>query len=152
MPKTHRQEDTLLRLINDLHVATVRLFNHRAAAFGLTRAHWRVLAGLYRHNGLTQTELSKSIDLGRSPLGKTVDKLEACGLINRHADPDDRRVKRLHLTDKATPLIEPARKLGGQIEAKALAGIPSAERAILLSQLGLVRRALNAELESESLQ
>lgn len=145
-----RTSDGLLRLVNDVHFAFARLFNHRAADYGLTRAHWRVMAGLYRHNGLTQTELSTAIAMARSPLGKVIDRLEESGLVERRLDPDDRRVKRLHLTPKADPLVAPARELSDGIEAKALSALPKHRHDELLTDLNAIRTVLIQELEQES--
>lgn len=145
-----RSTDTLLRLVNDIHLAFARLFNHQATAHGLTRAHWRVIAGLYRHNGLTQTELAGTIAMARSPLGKVVDRLETAGLIERQPDPDDRRVNRLRLTEKAVPLIEPAQRLVAQLEARAFADVPEKDRDTLVANLVSVRDALNDELDQET--
>ena len=150
MPKLIAPVDSLFRLVNDVHLEFAKLFNHRAVEFGLTRAHWRVIAGLFRHEGLTQTELANAIGMARSPLGKIVDRLEESGLIERTPDPDDRRVNRLSLTRAAQPLIEPAQALAAQIETAALRRLPKQRQAALIDALIAIRTALEAELEQES--
>jgi DNA-binding MarR family transcriptional regulator len=148
--KPSKREDTLLRVVSDIYLAYARLFNHRAREYGLTRTHWQVIAGLYGHNGLTQTELANALAMARSPLGKVIDRLEEAELIERRPDPDDRRVKRVHLTPKVEPLVRPAQELIKELEAKALAGVPKGERSELLEHLLTIRAALGNELEQAS--
>lgn len=152
MTTSTRDRDTLLRLVNDIHLAFARLFNHQASDRGLTRAHWRVIAGLYRKNGLTQTELATTIAMARSPLGKIIDRLEESGLVERRPDPEDRRVKRLHLTEAAMPLISPAQRLVTDLENTATAGLSDSQAEELISALVSVRKALDAEMTHQTIQ
>ncbi len=142
--------DGLQRLVNDIHHGLARLFNHQAAEHGLTRPQWRVMAGIYRQDGITQTELADAIGMTRAPLGKIIDLLEAEGLVERVADPNDRRINRLRITEKAAPLVRPAELLMENLEGRAFAGLTENERAIFLSQLHRIRAELNAELAEET--
>lgn len=140
---------TFIRLVNDVHLSIVRLFNYRASELGLTRAHWRVVSGLYRHDGMTQTELADTIAMARSPLGKVVDRLEQVGWIERRPDADDRRVKRLYLTSAADAVIEPAREIADELESAALAPLSETEKGVLTRSLDAIRAVLNAHLKEE---
>ena len=51
-------------------------------------------------------ELAERLYLDPSNLTALVDRLEALGLVERQADPDDRHVKRLVITDKGTRLSD----------------------------------------------
>ncbi|MCZ6890431.1 MAG: MarR family transcriptional regulator [Gammaproteobacteria bacterium] len=139
-----------VRLINDLHLGMARLFNHRVRDFGLTRAHWRVVSGLHRHDGLTQTELAQAIAMARSPLGKIIDKLEAEGWIERKPDPDDRRVNRLYLTKAIEPILEPAWRVAKDLEVSVLADLSPRTQTALKSNLATIRDVLNRELSDET--
>ena len=145
------EQHGLVRLVNDIHLAFDRLFNHQASSHGLTNVHWRVIGGLYRHDGMTQTELANYVAMSRSPLGKVVDRLEEKDLIERLTDPDDRRVNRLRLTLAGEALIKPARRLNAQIEEKALASLSDSQRQRLFEQLAKVRDALFTELDDETI-
>ena len=115
----------LLQLLTDAQSTMARLFEHRARHLGLTRPQWRVLAGLYGNDGMTQTELSEHISIARSPLGKIVDQLERAGYVERRSDPDDRRINRLHVTPRFEPIVEPAAALVRDLEQSALEGLPA---------------------------
>lgn len=39
------------------------------------------------------------VGIGRAPLGKTIDRLEQKGWVERRDDPQDRRVNRLYITN-----------------------------------------------------
>ena len=71
-----------------------------------------------------------------------IDALEARGLIERRRHPTDRRIRLLHLTDRAHPLLERMRALGDLTRSEALAGIPDPERAQLLGTLTLMKANL----------
>jgi len=71
----------------------------------LSRAQWRVIAHLFRRDGLTQTQLAEILQIERAPLGTLVDKLENRGLLERRPDHSDRRVNRVFITDAGRELV-----------------------------------------------
>lgn len=141
-------EGELLTLLTETQAAMSRLFTHRARHLGLSRPQWRVLTGLYRHDGLTQSQLSEMTLIARSPLGKIVDQLEEMGYVERQADPHDRRVNRLHATDSVEPVMQPARKLVSELEHLVLDGVPG--ESSLVPQLIRLKANLLAVIEQES--
>jgi DNA-binding MarR family transcriptional regulator len=136
------QDQTLLALITEVQQAMGRLFNQRAAHFGLTRPQWRVLVGLHGSEGITQTELAEIVGIARSPLGKMVDKLEAAGWIVRRADAADRRVNRLYLTDAYEPLMAPSRKISKELEDDVLKNVDARTRDQLYATLVEIRSSM----------
>jgi MarR family transcriptional regulator for hemolysin len=83
---------------------TARQLSHyvdrRAQPLGLTGAQIRVLARLKRCEGATQAELSAVMEMRPISLSGLIDKLDRSGLVERRADAHDRRINRLHLTDR----------------------------------------------------
>ena len=77
----------------------------RARAHGMTRAQWTILLNLKRQPGLVQKELAEVLEVEPITVARLVDRLEARGMVERRADPMDRRCWRLHLTDTAQPLM-----------------------------------------------
>jgi DNA-binding MarR family transcriptional regulator len=141
-------EGELLTLLTETQAVMGRLFAHRAQHLGLSRPQWRVLLGLYRNDGLTQSQLSELTSIARSPLGKIVDQLERAGYVERRGDPDDRRVNRLHTTDAVEPVIQPARKLARDLENAVLDGLPA--RDDLVRQLTILKANLQALAEQDA--
>ena len=100
-----------------------RAFDRRAAHLGVTRAQWRVLAWLSRQPGLRQVELADHLDVEPITLCRIIDRLQDSGLVERRRDLEDRRAWRLHLTDKARPLVDQLRALAGVMAGEAFAGL-----------------------------
>ena len=98
--------------LNDVARLLRTYADHKAAQFGITRAQWVVLVRLDRSEGLKQSEVAEMLDLQPISLTRLLDKLSDCGLIERRADPHDRRAKRLFLTPAARPLLEKLGDLG----------------------------------------
>src|SRR5215467_9803182 len=100
--------------------------DQRARQFGISRAQWAVLVRIDRNEGLKQAELAEMLDLQPITLTRLLDRLSDNGLIERRADPDDRRAKRLFLTPAARPLLEHLDRLAEELMGTALAGIDPA--------------------------
>jgi len=64
-----------------------------------------------------------------------VDHLEEAGLAERRPDPDDRRVRGLHLTRKGRTALERAGKIAIDYETRLCAGINREERELLIDLL-----------------
>lgn len=59
-----------------------------------------VLLGLYRADGQTITELGDLVNLEKSTMTGVIDRMVRAGLVTREADPADRRVLRVWLTER----------------------------------------------------
>lgn len=115
--------ETLPFEIGETAHALRKAFDRRACGLGVTRAQWKVLFRLTRDPGLRQIELADMLDVEPITLSRIVDRLEEGGLLERVADPADRRAWRLHVTPKAKPLVEKLRALADEMTADAFAGI-----------------------------
>jgi MarR family transcriptional regulator for hemolysin len=116
--------------------------DQKARQFGITRAQWVVLVRLDRFEGLKQSELAEMLDLQPITLTRLLDRLSASGLIERRADPNDRRAKRLYLTPAARPLLEQLGELGEDLMATALAGVDRDSIERMVAQLATVKENL----------
>jgi MarR family transcriptional regulator, transcriptional regulator for hemolysin len=125
-------------------------FEQKARDLGLTRSQWQVLAHIMRHEGLNQAALAEILELEPITLGRIVDRLEALGLAERRAHPNDRRMWTLHLTGKARPLLEKMKLVGAETREEALSGIAPAAREALMETLLQIRGNLSARLGTAS--
>jgi MarR family transcriptional regulator, transcriptional regulator for hemolysin len=96
------QNREILFVISDVGRLLRTYADQKARHVGMTRAQWAVLLRLERHEGLKQSDLAEILDIQPITLTRLVDRLCDSGLIERRADPNDRRAKRLHLTEAAT--------------------------------------------------
>src|SRR6478752_6364248 len=126
-------------ILNDVARLLRTYADYRAAQFGMTRAQWAVLVRLDRSEGLSQSELAEMLDLQPITLTRLLDKLADSGLIERRADPDDRRVKRLFLTPATRPLLEHLSILGEELMAGVLEGLEPQAIGQMTGQLDAVR-------------
>src|SRR5271166_4847755 len=97
--------------------------DQRARMRGMTRAQWVILARLDRQPGISQTEMAAIVEVEPITIARLVDRLESRGLVERKADPKDRRVWRLHLTPAATPILEEIKKYRVELHELISGGI-----------------------------
>lgn len=131
--------ETLPFEIGETAHALRKAFDRRAVGLGVTRAQWKVLFRLTRQPGLRQIELADMLDVEPITLSRIVDRLEEARLLERVADPADRRAWRLHVTARAQPLVEKLRTLADEMIAEAFAGIDPKDIEITRQVLGRVR-------------
>lgn len=78
-----------------------RAFNASLAPLGLTLTEASLLSFVRKHGPLSQRELADLLQISRPAAGTVIDGLERRSLIERRADPTDRRVWLIALTDAA---------------------------------------------------
>ena len=126
----------LLRTYSDL----------RARELNTTRAQWAVLVRLERCEGAKQSELAEALDIAPITLARLIDKLAAAGLVERRADPHDRRAHRLYLTQKAIPALGALGRLAEDVMSRALDGVDDATVETILTGLATIKANLKSEL------
>ena len=122
-------------ILNDVSRLMRTTFDRRAKSIGLTRSQWWVLVPLYRRDGLVQAELAEILEIERPPLGRLLDRLENKGWLRRQADPKDRRVKRVYLTDEVKPAMKSLRRIAADLRQQVLEGLNKDEREQLVDTL-----------------
>ncbi|HSC84629.1 MAG TPA: MarR family transcriptional regulator, partial [Pseudomonas sp.] len=76
----------------------------------------------------TQRELAKSIGVEGPTLARLLDGLEAQGLVQRQAVPEDRRAKKVLLSPQARPLIAKIESIAQGLRTELLTGISEDEQ------------------------
>ncbi len=104
------------------------VFERRVRALGLTRAQWLVIARLHRRPGLSQSEVADLLEIEKATAGRLIDRMETKDWIERRADPDDRRVNRLHLTHEAERMHALIWPIAEATVDDALVGLTTSER------------------------
>ena len=137
-------------IINDVARMLRTFADHKARQLGATRAQWAVLARLDRFEGLKQSELAEMLDLQPITLTRLLDRLCDSGMIERRADPNDRRAKRLFLTPAARPLLEQLGDLGETLMTTALAGVDRESVERMVAQLAIVKENLRKAIQQRT--
>ena len=135
--------ETIGFLLNDTARLFRRAFNARTRDSGITALQWRLITYLKRHEGIRQGPLAELIEVEPITLSRMVDRLVEAELVERRADPADRRSWRLFLTDKAQALLAELRPLAEAMLEEALEGIDEADRALLRETLERMRATLS---------
>ncbi|MGO1055279.1 MarR family winged helix-turn-helix transcriptional regulator [Crossiella sp. CA198] len=112
-----------------------------AAELPVLRAHgvsmwaYSVLTALDEGPVRTQAALAQAIGADKTRIIGVLDGLQQQGLIERRADPADRRVRLVSITERGTRLRRTAQADIQAKEERVLARLPAAERAAFLSAL-----------------
>jgi MarR family transcriptional regulator for hemolysin len=123
----------------------------RMRVFGLTDATWRPLFYLGRFgDGMRQTDLASALTIEGPSLVRLLDALERQGLVERHAEPDDRRVKTLRMTEAGRATYQQLAVVYAEVSDRLLAGVSDAEIVVCLRVFGLIERALGPLNEGEA--
>ncbi len=116
--------------------------DRRARQHGMTRAQWGILKHVWYRPGLIQKELADLLEVEPITAARLVDRLEKAGLVERRADAQDRRIWRLHLRPAATPYLEEIDHQREEITAFITAGLPEADRQVVMEALRLMKANL----------
>ena len=122
-------------LLNDVARLMRTRFDRQARDLGLTRAQWRVMMYLRRHEGARQNELASLLEVENVTLGRHIDRLEESGWVERRSDPSDRRAWRLYLDEKSRPILGKLAVVLIETRETALAGFNADERGSLIKTL-----------------
>jgi MarR family transcriptional regulator for hemolysin len=134
----------LLVLLNDVARLVRTVADRKARAHSMTRAQWMILFRLRRQDGLTQRELAEVLEVEPITVGRLVDRLETRGLVERRADPRDRRVWRLHLTAAAPSVLAELDAIRVELDAEATRDVPPELREATVEALLAMKRNLLA--------
>ncbi|WP_333692293.1 transcriptional regulator SlyA [Atlantibacter hermannii] len=120
------------------------LIDHRLKPLELTQTHWVTLHNIHElPPDQSQIQLAKAIGIEQPSLVRTLDQLEEKGLIARHTCANDRRAKRIKLTDKAAPIISEMEDVIRKTRAEILSGISSEELDTLLNLIGRIEKNIH---------
>lgn len=128
--------DVVHRLRHQQHAAL------RGADQALTPLEGKVLGFFARHPGATAADLAEHSGRDKGQLTRLLAGLKARGLLEVVADPEDRRVQRLHLGPAAATELEALRQVRQRLAAQAVSGLTAEERASLLALLQRVAQGL----------
>ena len=132
----------LLVLLHDV-ARLIRLeADKRARMQDMTRAQWVLLLKLARHPGLSQKDLAEILEVEPMTVARLTDRLARRGLVERRADPRDRRIWRLHLCPKAKPLLRVIEAQRAELAAQVLGSLPASTINIMAEGLHLIKSAL----------
>ncbi|MGH2938815.1 MAG: MarR family winged helix-turn-helix transcriptional regulator [Solirubrobacterales bacterium] len=134
-----------------LHAATERMaigFDRAAAEIGLTDVRdWLVLAALDDGEQRTQAQLGQIVCVDKTTLIAVLDRLEERKLIARTVSSSDRRVRIPRITAAGRRMFAKFATVRDEIEGRALEGVGSEERQLLLTLLARIADRETTEIQ-----
>ena len=112
------------------------------AGQGLSPSLTSALASIDTHGPLTPSELAKRERVQRPTATRLVARLEALGVVQRAADPEDRRCSLLSVTPEGHALMEELRQRKTAYLAARLESLDPADRAALDRAAAILERLL----------
>jgi len=92
-------EDGVGALIKQVYSSMNRMIDREMAPMGLTAMQWRPLMLVSLGKADTAAELARLAAIDTGAMTRTLDRLQAKGLLRRVRSQEDRRVIKLELTD-----------------------------------------------------
>lgn len=133
--------------VHDVSRLRRTLFDQKMKPLGVTRSQWWVLAQLGRsektlgEQGMLQTELANVLDVGKVTVGGLIDRLEAGGFVRRMPCPNDRRAKRVVVTEAGRATLRQVQSVSQELNAMILKEIP--QESIRLAEEVLAKMKAN---------
>jgi MarR family 2-MHQ and catechol resistance regulon transcriptional repressor len=128
------------------HKALSVLVEHSIAKEGLCLSDFMILEALLHKGPLTITEIQGKVLLASGSMTAAVDRLENKGHVVRKTTPEDRRARRLELTEEGRALITAVFEAHNQELENWMSGLTGAEKQQaygVLKKLGLSAAAVH---------
>jgi DNA-binding MarR family transcriptional regulator len=122
-------------LLSQLGYHSSRLWQGRLAPLGLEPRQVMLLRHVAGDEGRSQQALGEALRIPPSRMVALVDGLEQRGLLRRRLDPNDRRVRTLHLTRDGRRLLAEVMEVSREHERQLCTGLQPAEREQLITLL-----------------
>ncbi len=128
-------------LIKQIHDSLEKQANNTMRPHDITMAQFGVLLALYGAESgfMTLKELEAAIHVAQSTMAGIVSRLEQKKMLYAMGDPQDKRVKRVQITDMGRACCREAKVSMAQAEETILSGLTDAERSIFHTLLLKVR-------------
>lgn len=145
-----KDEDIVGTMLHDVaHLIRLRI-DEALRPFELTRVAWLAIGIVAERDRLSQSQLAEALELGSPATGKLVDRLEQRGLVERLADPGDRRANQLTATAEAKRLLKELEPVGDAVREDVLQDFTAAELRQLARFLFRIKARLNARVKVDA--
>jgi DNA-binding MarR family transcriptional regulator len=118
-----------------------REFKHFMDETGLSFSQLNVLMRLYHGGNSGVSEIGEQMGVTSAAASQSIDRLVLLGLIERAEDPEDRRAKRLGLTQEGLTLIEKGIEARSQWVEGLTDALTPEQQSMTISALTLLTQA-----------
>ena len=110
------------------HLRAAAAFAEALAPLGIQLRHFAVLVELSEESPLRQSDLARRTDNDKVSMMRIVDHMENAGLVVRRAQPGDRRVRAVEMTEDGRRMYDAAHRAAQDVSADLLEHLPPRER------------------------
>lgn len=110
-------------------------FIRTLATLDIRPAQYSVLIVIGANRGLSQSDVAQFLGIERARLVRLLDRLEKRGLTRRLASPHDRRSHALELTRQGQKVLQRAKALAAEHEARLIERLGPAHHKLMLEAL-----------------
>lgn len=122
------QQPLVLYLVKQLELAARSVMDERLRPLGVTTLQYTALSVLARRDDLSSAQLARRSFVRPQTMHQMIQALAERGLVERRADPSNRRVLLVGLSEQGRSLLRECEPLVGEIEDRMLAGMPEEQR------------------------
>ena len=122
------QQPLVLYLVKQLELAIRSVMDERLRPHGVTTLQYTALSVLAQRDDLSSAQLARRSFVRPQTMHQMIQALAERGLVERRADPSNRRVLLVGLSEQGRSLLRECEPLVGEIEDRMLAGMPDEQR------------------------
>jgi MarR family transcriptional regulator, transcriptional regulator for hemolysin len=105
-----------------------QIINENLRPLNLSSAEGNILLHLLTQGQeMGQEELVEQLDISKPAVSRALDSLEKKGYLTRKLDPDDKRARRVQLTDKAREIGPAVEQIYNRVYQQAIQGVSQEE-------------------------
>jgi DNA-binding MarR family transcriptional regulator len=116
-----------------------QIYTQAVQSMGLSVIEWYILRSLLDQDGQHASELAKAVGRAATSFTPILDKLQKKNMIERRADPTDRRAVRIFLTNDGRKQKSAINKTSEQIDAQLRELFPNGEYEAFQQSLALLQ-------------
>ena len=135
VPGQYTAEQSVGYLLNKVMSSILSVADGRLAAYKLTYAQWIPLCKLLSEEGCTPIAMARDLSVDPAALTRSLNRLEAKGLLRRERSTQDRRVVHLHLSDEGRAVAKHVPGVLADVLNAHLSGFSHGEWQLLLQLL-----------------
>nr|WP_315598338.1 MarR family transcriptional regulator [uncultured Cupriavidus sp.] len=122
-PSDEIEEERLAHLVKDAARAYIRALQLRLADHSVSYGHWTILRILWRHDGVSQRELSERAGVTEPTTFAAVKALEALGYVERTHLPGNKKKVHVFLSKTGRALRRKLEPLATEVNELSVEGV-----------------------------
>ena len=143
----NKEHVTILKFISILQRNTNRYFDLMHEEYGIGSGQQFFLLRIYENQDINMLDLSRLGSFDKGTVTKAVQKLTEEGYVTITTDQNDKRVRHLHTTEKALPVIEKLYDVRNKWIDSILRNLDEDERLKLFNTLGDISDTSSAVIQ-----